>query len=247
MDKPSDNQLNPASQTGLSAARAIRRRIVVGGGGVLLAVQARTSLGQAICQSPSVMLSGNASPQAGAPAPCSGGLSPGFWRNPQHFSAWVGAEPATLINVSPCPTGLGGIGPENIGDQGTLVKPVFGWAAVKMLTSYTYVDGGGTSITIWPEDWGLWAVLAFPKLVGIQEGHLLWHLTAAYLNSLAFPDYALTTTQVIQAAEALLDGGLWCPTIDCGANAFTPQDFVDYVSGMYDINADLEFQLCKAP
>ncbi|TVT75612.1 MAG: hypothetical protein FHP92_11710 [Denitromonas halophila] len=207
-----------------------RRRILgaaAGGVGVLLSVQAKTALGTGVCKSPSAMISGNTSPRPGGPQMCSGGRSPGFWRNPQHFSAWKSANPAILKDVDACPTGLGKIGPENIADQGTLVRNIFPSAPV-------------------PSHWGLWGVLAFPKDAGINEGDLLWHLVAVYLNSLAFNDYAMTPQQVIDIGDTLLTGGVYCPSgMSCGSNAMLPADFVAYVSQMYDINADVELQMCK--
>jgi len=228
-----------------------RRKLIggtAGGVGVLMAVSAKTALGTTVCQSPSAMISGNTSPNRDAPPPCSGGRSPGFWRNPQHFSAWaVPAVPATLINVASCPTGLGGIGPENIQDQGTLISAVFGSAGTSKLTSYTYKDANDQTHTISATQWGLWGVLAFPKDAGTNEGSLLWHLIAAYLNALAFEDYAMTPEQVIDAGIILLNGGLWCPSgmEDCGIKAMNASAFVSYISGMYDYNADLTLELCK--
>ncbi len=238
---PENSQAQGAG-TGPSTAR---RRLLAGGGGVLLAVQAKTALGTAICQSPSAMVSGNTSPRQDGPPPCSGGRSPGFWRVPKHYNAWTGAIHPTLKNVALCPTGLGGLSPANILDQGTLVLSVFPAAANIPLVSYTYTEGGQQK-TIGAGDWGLGAILAFPKAAGINEGDLLWHLCAAYLNSLAFPDYALTTDQVIEAGDALLNGGVWCPSsIDpnvCAANSFNASSFVQYISGMYDINSDLDIE-----
>lgn len=228
-----------------------RRKLIggaAGGVGVLMAVSAKTALGTTVCQSPSAMISGNTSPRPGDPEPCSGGRSPGFWRNPQHFSAWMPpAIPATLMNVTSCPTGLGGIGPENIQDQGTLISAVFGSAGTSKLAPYSYKDANNQTHTISATQWGLWGVLAFPKDAGTNEGSLLWHLIAAYLNALAFEDYAMTPEQVIEAGIVLLNGGLWCPSgmNDCGANAMSASTFVAYISGMYNYNADLTLELCK--
>jgi len=233
-----------------------RRKLIggtAGGVGVLMAISAKTALGTGICQSPSAMVSGNTSPNRDAPPPCSGGRSPGFWRNPQHFAAWVGATPPTLRNAGLCPTGLGQLTPANICSQGTTVYQVFGTAATNLLTSYSGTAKGdpgcgpGGPFTINPTDWGLWAVLAFPKDAGINEGDLLWHLCAAYLNSLTFSDYAMTPEQVIAAGQSLLTSGYWCPypdTANCGDKGFTPSSFVSYISGMYDINAELNIDWC---
>jgi len=240
-----------------------RRRLVrgaAGGVGVMMAVSAKTALGTGICQSPSAMVSGNTSPNRDTPPPCSGGRSPGFWRVPQKFIAWPGgdgpdgATPPTLRNAAACPTGLGQITPNNICTQGTTALSIWGTAATNLLKSYSGTAAGslecgpGGPFTIQPTDWGIWAILAFPKDVGINEGDLLWHLCAAYLNSLIFPDYALTTQQVIDAGKSLLVGSHWCPdsiSADaCGSKAFTSSSFVAYISGMYDINADLNFDWC---
>ncbi|MCB1957151.1 MAG: hypothetical protein KDG55_15840 [Rhodocyclaceae bacterium] len=235
-----NQEKSDATRTGIS-----RRRVLTASGGVLLAVQAKTALGTAICQSPSAMVSGNTSPRQDGPPPCSGGRSPGFWRNPQKFNAWVSpAVHPTLKNVSLCPTGLGKISPANIETQGTPVLSVFPDAAA-LLQDYIVTDkDGNVTLNIQASTWGIWAVLAFPKLVGINEGDLLWHLCAAYLNSLAFDDYALTTAQVIEAGAALLTGGTWCPSSInssvCASNAFTGESFKAYISGMYHINSDLD-------
>lgn len=235
-----------------------RRRLIggaAGGVGVLMAVSAKTALGTTVCQSPSAMVSGNASPRPDGPQPCSGGRSPGFWRNPQHFNAWTSAGgyaavPPTLKDVSSCPTGLGGIGPENITAQGTSIQEVFGSPGLSVLKNYSHTAKDRSSTYISASDWGVWAVLAFPKDVGINEGHLLWHLCAAYLNALAFDDYAMTPAQVVEAGQSLLTGGVWCPSgmsnAVCTTNAMTPSDFVSYISGMYDFNAELELNLCKS-
>lgn len=257
---PSKDQDIQMSDTGTSeSVRISRRRLVrgaAGGVGVMMAVSAKTALGTNICQSPSAMVSGNTSPEQGAPPPCSGGRSPGFWRNPQHFNAWIGATPPTLRNVKLCPTGLGGMTPANICTQGTTAFEVWGAAATNHLASYSGTAqgsvecGSGGPFTINPEEWGLWGILAFPKNAGINEGDLLWHLCAAYLNSLAFEDYALTTAQVIDAGMALLNNQNWCPDAiseeACGERAFTPSSFVSYISGMYDINADLNIEWCTS-
>lgn len=238
---PESSQANESG----AAPSSTRRRLLAGGGGVLLAVQAKTALGTAVCQSPSAMISGNTSPRQDGPPPCSGGRSPGFWRVPKHYNAWVGATHPTLKNVALCPTGLGGLSPKNLLDQGTPVLSVFPAAANIPLTSYTYQESGQTK-TIAASAWGIGAVLAFPKDVGINEGHLLWHLCAAYLNALAFSDYALTPEQVVEAGQSLLTVGSWCPSSMnpsvCASNSFNPSSFVQYISGMYDINADLQIE-----
>jgi len=206
-----------------------------GGVGVFLAVQAKTALGGSICQSPSARMSGNTSPRPGGPAPCSGGRSPGFWKVPQKFNYWTGATPATFKKpVSICSSGMQGLSMLDILTEGTLLSVVFPGS---------------------PSSHGLWAVLAFPTHQDFGgQGQLLRHLSAAYLNS-KYPSwtggpYPISTAQIQEMWRQLKSCNLYNPTISsgCATTGMTASDVIAYISGMYDIAADLpaDPDLCKS-
>lgn len=208
-----------------------RRRLVtgaVGGGGVLLTVYARTALGATICRSPSAMISGNTSPRPSDNLPCSGGRSPGFWKQPQKFQYWPagGAVPPTFnVQVVECMSGLGDLTLSNIATPGTLVTTVLPGANV-------------------PPNTGIWAVLFSPN--SFVAGQLMRHLISAWLNAGLFSDYPITKQQVQDMWAATANGGTYCPTgITCNGNGMNAQDVIDYISGMYDFNAELTNDLCK--
>lgn len=223
-----------------------RRRLVVGvtgGVGVLLAVQAKTALGNTVCQSPSAMMSGNASPNPNPP-PCSGGRSPGFWKVPKHFAYWplAGATyPIFTQGIGEC--GSGGLKGLNDYDKvkdlvinpGTLVRDLFPGALV---------PGPAQGF---PET-GIWAVMAFPTYSGFNadgNGQFIRHLSAAWLNAGTFPDYPLTRPQIRAMWESAGSGGLYYPNGGSGTSGgMSRQDIIDYIDGMYDFNAELEPALC---
>ena len=73
-----------------------RRRLLQGGLGaapVLMTLVSRPVLAQE-CLTPSAFVSGNAS-TGGQPALCTG-LTPGSWKQSQHFSSWNGYYPTTV-------------------------------------------------------------------------------------------------------------------------------------------------------
>jgi hypothetical protein len=212
-----------------------RRRLfrgVAGGTGVLLAVQAKTALGQTACQSPSAIISGNTSPRPAQSTTCSGGLSPGFWKQPQKFGYWRNASPAKFnIGISACTSGLQGVTMDNIIDHGTLLTTIFGRNA----------PAGG-----------MWAALAFPTSFG-ANGQLLRHLTAAWLNAQYFQSpsqlYPLTTDQVKEMWKDLTKSGVYCPNslLNCGpTTGWSATQVINYISGMYDINSLPDPDLCKS-
>jgi hypothetical protein len=214
-----------------------RRRLVrgvAGGAGVLLSVHAKTALGSGTCKSPSAMMSGNTSPRPGNGTTCSGGRSPGFWKQPQKKNNWPSAGatfPTFNVTVNECAQGMGNLALANIATQGTL------------LTSAGFA-GAPTGV-------GLWAVLAFPN--SFTGGQLMRHLSAAWLNAGLFTSptekYPLTKQQVIDMWNATKSGGTYCPTSivgGCGANGWSATQVINYISGMYDINASgIEPDLCK--
>lgn len=212
--------------------RALARAI--GGSGVLLAVHSRSALGQAVCLSPSATVSGNTSPQRGLPGPCtgSGGRSPGFWMQPQKFQYWASAgatHPEFDVVVLECQKGLGDLGLDNITAPGTLVLDVLPGAPVD-------------------PDTGIWAVLFDPVGFG-SLGQLMRHLIAAWLNAGLFDGYPMTQSQITTDIwPQLLGKGEYCPPgMTCGDNALDREEFIAYIAGMFDINADLENDLCKGP
>jgi hypothetical protein len=94
-------------------AKGTRRRLLQGGlaaGPVLMTLFSRPVLALQ-CQSPSGFVSGNASVAAGAGPICSG-LTPGYWKQTQHFGSW---RPPYY------PTTVGGPG----GHNATLFDTVF--------------------------------------------------------------------------------------------------------------------------
>ena len=234
--QPEANSETPAGGTLPSVSRRRLFKGVAGGTGVLLAVHAKTALGAGACRSPSAMMSGNTSPRPRGGVPCSGGRSPGFWKQPQKFVNWgpAGATPATFnVAVNNCLSGMQALTLSNITSHGTL------------LTTAGFTDA--------PAGVGLWAVLAFPNSYN-PGGQLLRHLAAAWLNAGLFDgaggQYPLTQLQVVAMWNATKpgSGGLYCPGVTLGSctTGWTSQQVIDYISGMYDINASgVEPNLCR--
>lgn len=234
-------EANGATPAGAALPSASRRRLfkgVAGGTGVLLSVHAKTALGTGLCRSPSATMSGNMSPRPGDGTVCSGGRSPGFWKQPQKFVNWgpAGATfPTFNVTVDVCASGMQALTLSNIVTQGTLLTNV-GFAGA-------------------PSGVGMWAVLAFPNDFN-PGGQLLRHLAAAWLNAGLFTGaggkYPLTKQQVIDMWNATKpgSGGLYCPGVvlvgsSC-TTGWTSTQVISYISGMYDINASgVEPNLCS--
>lgn len=224
-----DSSESSPRQDVISSGRRNLIKGASGGVGVWLAVQSKTALGTTICQSPSAMLSGNTSPRPGAPT-CSGGRSPGFWKTPNHFQYWgtAGAVPPTFnCVVKECQTGMSTLSNSNIVVPGTLVSNVLPGAMVSATT-------------------GIWSVLAFPT--SYPNGQLMRHLIAAWLNAGYFASYPLTKAQVVEMWEATRSGGAYCPSsmLSCGSSGMYASDVIAYISSMYDINSDIDVDLCKS-
>lgn len=210
-----------------SQPNPLRRKLfrgVTGGVGVLMAVQAKTALG-ATCASPSAILSGNTSPRPGNGTTCSGGLSPGYWKVPQHDGSWgpAGATyPTFKHKVYSCQSGMKNLTLAEISIQGTT------------LVSAGFIGGA-------PSGTGIWAVLAFP--LSFSGGQLLRHLACAWLNAGYFQGagakYPLTRAQIIAMWDATKNGGFYCPGGgSCSAaTGWSGAQVISYISGMYDINA----------
>lgn len=217
------SETTPAS----SSSNTRRRLITAASGGVLLTVTSRTALGATHCQSPSAMMSGNASPRPND-GNCTGGLSPGFWAQPQKFPHWrqAGEMPPEFNGlVVDCTSGKGKLKLEDITNPGTLINNVF-----------------PNAVTV---DYGLWAVIAFPNepLFGDKQ-QLLRHLSAAWLNAGYFEYYPLSRTQILAMWNDLRFTGRYCPTQNCGSDGWTEQQVIAYIEGMYDYNAEVP-NLCK--
>ncbi len=213
----------------------LRRKLFRGvpaGIGVLMAVQARTALGAVDCRSPSAILSGNKSPRPGTGITCSGGLSPGYWKVPQHFGSWgpAGAVyPTFKSSVVECLSGVSALSLADIKTPGTLVLSIFTGASV-------------------PTNTGIWAVLYSPG--SFTAGQLLRHLSAAWLNAGYFTSpgaqYPLTRPQIVAMWNAVKSGGTYCPSgVTCNPG-WSSTDVINYIQGMYDLNASGgDPSLCK--
>lgn len=213
----------------------LRRKLfrgVSGGVGVMLAVPAKTALGTGLCQSPSAMMSGNTSPRPGNGSSCSGGLSPGYWKQPQHAGSWpvAGATfPTFKKNVDLCTTtGMKALTLDNVKTAGTTFANI-GFNGVSIKTT--------TTSTTWQPS--IWAVLAFPG--NYNGGQLLRHLVAAWLNAGKFTSqsqkYPLTQAQVVAMWDATKSGGTYCPSGSSCTKPWTAADVIAYIDGMYDLNA----------
>lgn len=215
-----------------------------------MAVQARTALGNTLCQSPSAMISGNQSPRQGDGHTCSGGRSPGFWKQPQHFPYWGPsglAYPTFDTGITACSTGLGNVTPCDITSKGSLVGNLLSgapggsygvWEVLTWPTNYPQYSGNGCKGN------------ATSKDVFGGQGQLMRALICAYLNAAWFnsssQDYPITTQQVIDMWNAVKNGGLYCPAnMTCNGGGMSAAQIVSYIEGMYDINADINVDLCK--
>lgn len=221
-----------------------RRRLFRGaaaGTGVLLSVHAKTALGGGVCKSPSQILSGNTSPRPGDGSTCSGGRSPGFWMQPQHFLHWEqGGVTPPMFNgqVVSCQSGVGQLAWSDITNQGTTFISVFGHEPERNQG----VNYPGTA--------GLWAVLNFKS--DFKGSTLLFHIIAAYLNSKYFTSnsqkYPMPPAQVVEMYNAVKSGGKYCPssfvTQSCPGGGWDANGVVSYIEGMYHIN-DAVPNLCK--
>lgn len=219
-----------------------RRRLfrgVGGGAGVLMAISAKSALGGGVCKSPSAMMSGNTSPRPGNGTTCSGGLSPGYWVQPQHSPNWQtagGVFPQFSSTVVTCGTSLNKVTFSDITNQGTTLQSIFtGWMP----------SGYQGNVSIW------WAINApndtkFGGAGGV--GQLLRHLSCAWLNAGYFKDagakYPLTKAQVVEMWMQLKTTGGYCPSSLKCTKPWSPADVIAYISNMYDTNAAVD-NLCK--
>lgn len=231
--------VNPSTAP-VNAGRRRLFRGIGGGAGVLMAVSAKSALGGGVCQSPSGMMSGNTSPRPGTGTTCSGGLSPGYWVQPQHSPNWStagGVFPQFNGTIVTCTTSLNQVVFGDISNQGTTLQSVFtGWAP-----KGTYQGG----VSMW------WAINApndamFGGPGGV--GQLLRHLSCAWLNAGYFQSasakYPMTKSQVVDMWVQLNTKGSYCPgSLSC-SKPWTAADVITYISNMYDVNAPVA-NLCK--
>lgn len=250
------NETNEKSPPAQGQANSLRRRRLLrsttAGAGILLSMQAKTALGTAVCKSPSAMISGNTSPRPGDGTVCSGGRSPGFWKQPQHFAHWgpSGLNPPTFkVAVEACMTGLGNISPCDLLTIGSTISSVFPDAPGG--------DKGIWEVLVWPTNYPkVTKTLTTCSASGVQDpfngqGQLLRHLSCAYLNAGYFgtsgQDYPLTMDQVVDMWNQVKNGGTYCPKgMTCAPEKeMSAAQIIAYIEGLYDINADVANDICK--
>lgn len=234
-NRGSDN--SGAPDQALELAHASRRRRLIRAGvssaGILLAVKARTALGQtSTCLSPSAVLSGNMSVQPGL-EPCAGGASPTVWKLQASLVAWS----AALAQAPELKTAPELEDTTLILQQDDQVNPK---SVIKSAgTLVTDVLPGATRSNI-----GIWEFLAFPD--NDTQTELKRHLIAAWLNAGFFPAYPIKRWQVQEMWAAVRTGGNYCPSsLSCGDGmGMSADDIIAYISGMYEKDSELKL-VCK--
>lgn len=228
--EPGKTQNDVGTDVTAAAPAAPRRRrlfgAAAGGVGVLLAVQAKTALGQTTCISMSGQMSGNTSPHSNHEVPCASGFSPGFWRQPQHFElewAQAGAIPPTFnATVSECVSGMGKLSTDVIETPGTLVSEVF--------------SGGLANPTV-----GLWEVIAFSDMYDALPRHLI----CAWLNAGAVSGYPITRQQVQDIWSQLSTIGRYCPTsVSCNDGGLDAGQVQQMIEATYGYSAEYASTMC---
>lgn len=228
---------------GTSASRAsgTRRHFIgatAGGVGVLLAVQARSALGQISCLSPSAMVSGNLSHHAGE-AVCSAGLSPTDWKLQINVSNWGKVSAPTFkrnvtlldVDASAYKTGLDvSKNPRSVMESvGTLVSTVLPDSDV-------------------PSSTGIWEFLAFPQnYATLYDCELMRHLIAAWINTNLLPDYPIKTWHIQEMWQSLRRGGSYCPSsLACtGTMGLTAAEVISYIKTTYSGTESPLLYVCK--
>jgi hypothetical protein len=230
--------------SGIESADPGRRRLIRGAGagaGVLLAVPARTALG-GTCQSPSVAMSGQHSQPPNSGSTCSGGLSPGYWVQPQHSPTWS-FVPATFPQINgqlvTCDTtSLQKVQFSDITNQGTTLQSIF--------PAWQPIPSSIGSVSMWwviesPND----AIFGGPGGIGqlLRALSCAW-LTAGYFKTSA-AQFPVPQSQVIDMWKQLSTTGSYCPPslLGCG-NPWSPSQVISYFEGMYDVNAPVP-NYCK--
>jgi len=154
---------------------------------------------------------------------CFGGRSPGYWKQQQHFNSWVGTIPPTFnANVNEDSLKWEDYS-SSISNPGTLLNEVFTGAKLKG------VADAPISISFWG---------AFLFKQEIDDGDLLFHLAAAWLNAGLTPppetQYPLTRFEV---QKMWVERTSYCPTnVTCSSTSrWGKQEIIDYIEGMYDL------------
>lgn len=235
----------PAAASTVNTSRRRLFRGLSGGVGVLLAVPARTALGSAQCQSISAAMSGATSPRPGNGTVCSGGRSPGYWVQPQHFPNWLNDAKATPPTFNPaieeCAQGQGSSGAvlnNIVPNTGTLLSHM-GLDYPSGIPRGKYESA--------------WAVIAepntfspyLPPSLGGNPGQVLRHLVCAWLNSRAFntagSNYFMTEGQVSEAWAQLVATGMYCPSSfgpgTCPGGGWSADQVKQFIEDRYDINS----------
>lgn len=200
-----------------------------------MAVQARTALGTGgVCISPSAKMSGNASHPHG-PGNCMGGLSPGYWVQPQKSGSWTPyIYPTFTPAIEPCSSGsVSNLTLADIANHGTPLSAAVGSNPP-------------------PPSVGMWYALANPTDSAVfgsaTRGQLLRHLSAAFLNANLYgSNYPITTTQIKEMWQQTNGGtnGLYCPTAgSCSSGGWTATEVKNFIEQMYHINT-VEPPPCK--
>lgn len=231
MTKPNETSTPSAQPTTPNPSRRRLFKGVAGGTGVLLSVHAKTALGTGICKSPSQIFSGNTSPRPDTGISCSGGRSPGYWVQPQHFGAWTqaGATPPTFNPaLQECASGLGDVALSAIATSGTTFQSVFG---------NDLNPKSGVSV---PRPVPLWAIIYSPNSF-TGPSQLARHLACAWLNAKYFQgtsaQYPLTPAQVIDMWVQITTMGTYCPANTTCTTPWNADQVKSYIENMYDINA----------
>lgn len=226
--------------TSTSPWTASRRRFIgatAGGVGVLLAVQAKSALGQTSCLSPSATVSGNLSHHANLP-PCSTGLSPTDWKLQINLSSWGSVSAPTFKqNVMLFDADISNAGedisknPRNVMNSvGTLVSAI--------------LPGSGVSNST-----GIWEFLAFPQNYAIlPDRELMRHLIAAWINTNLFPDYPIKPRHVQEMWQSLHGGsGTYCPSsLACGdTKGLSAAEVISYIKTTYSGTESPLLYVCK--
>lgn len=236
MTKPNETSSPSAQPTTPNPSRRRLFKGVAGGTGVLLSVHAKTALGTGICKSPSQIFSGNTSPRPDTGISCSGGRSPGYWVQPQHFGSWgaAGAVPPTFNPaLQECASGVGGLALSAIATTGTT------WAEVFVGLAVPQPKNGVTVIQPLP----LWAVIYSPNdFTGPSQ--LARHLACAWLNAKLYQgnsaQYPLTPGQVVDMWKQITTQGSYCPANTTCSAPWSADQVKAYIENMYDINAPVK-------
>lgn len=204
----------PSQEPAAAAPSQSRRRILGGGLGaapILLALQSQSALAT-MCTTPSRMMSGNLSDH-GDKKTCMGGLSPGYWCQPQKFGDWkVAAPKLQTFKASTWQNDSGGCPsltsffytlsaqsptPPNNAERVKSISGVLQFGAtfisvfgntknLKNVVPNPLTASTGTPQVNYLRALSLWEVIAYPMECdnGTGLGQLARHCAAAYLNAL---------------------------------------------------------------